>query len=199
MTKTVALRELCHFDRARLRTWRNHPDIRAGMYTDHQISETEHNAWFARRLADNPKLHWILTVDGQPIGLVALTGVEHGRGSMAYYIGEAEYRGKGFGAAGEYLILEKAFIDLDLRKVWCEVLATNVGPIALHKRFGFTHEATLRNHVVKANGAQEVIGLGLMDTEWRAARNEHKARIEANGMTLEMARRYPSETAYFGV
>jgi hypothetical protein len=115
MTKAVALRDLSHFDRDRLRAWRNHPDIRARMYTDHEISEAEHNAWFARRLADNPKLHWILTVDGQPIGLVALTNVEHGRGSLAHYIGEADYRGKGFGAAGEYLVLEKAFTDLALR------------------------------------------------------------------------------------
>lgn len=196
----LTLRELCHFDRSRLLSWRNRPDVRAGMYTDHEISEHEHNAWFARRLADSPKTHWILVANSQPIGLIAMTNIEHGRGSMAYYIGEQEFRGKGYGAAGEYLVLEKAFTDLKLRKVWCEVLATNEGPIALHKRFGFTHEATLLNHVVKGHMTYNVIGLGLMAEQWLASRDEHRQRLTAKGMTLETARHYPSDALeYFGV
>jgi UDP-4-amino-4,6-dideoxy-N-acetyl-beta-L-altrosamine N-acetyltransferase len=139
------------------------------MYTDHEIAEAEHGAWFAARLKDSPARNWILTVDGLPIGLIGLTDLAHGRGSMAFYIGEAEYRGKGYGVAGLSLVLGKAFGELRLRKVWAEVLADNAPAVRLYERRGFTRQAHLVAHVVKNGQPIDVIGLGLVADAWAAS------------------------------
>ena len=47
MAPRVELRRLEDEDRTRILAWRNSPDVRAYMYTDHVIAPEEHAAWFA--------------------------------------------------------------------------------------------------------------------------------------------------------
>jgi RimJ/RimL family protein N-acetyltransferase len=79
-------------------------------------------------------------------------------------------RGKGVGGIVEFLMIERAFGELGLRKLWCEVLASNEAVWRLHMKHGFVQEARLRAHVVKGGEAQDVLGLGLLAQDWAAAR-----------------------------
>ncbi len=67
-------------------------------------------------------------------------------------------------------MVERAFGELGLRKLWCEVLESNEAVWKLHQRFGFQIEARLREHVVKSGKPQDVIGLGLLEADWNTAR-----------------------------
>lgn len=42
------LRPMTEADLAQVLAWRNHPDIRANMYTQHEITMAEHRAWWDR-------------------------------------------------------------------------------------------------------------------------------------------------------
>lgn len=182
----VTLRAVRPSDSATLLAWRNSPDVRAFMYTDHEISPQEHALWFDRALVDPRRRYWIIEVDGVGVGLANLydMALAHGRASWAYYIADPAVRGRGVGAMAEFLVLEEAFGPLALSKLWCEVLKTNTGVIKLHKRFGFVEEARLRRHVVKGGDRVDVIGLGLLADDWAAARPAMVQRLTSLGFSV---------------
>jgi RimJ/RimL family protein N-acetyltransferase len=67
-------------------------------------------------------------------------------------------------------MIERAFKDFGLRKLWCEVLVANEAVWKLHQKFGFEQEALSRAHVVKAGQPVDVMGLGLLAEDWPRTR-----------------------------
>jgi hypothetical protein len=60
------------------------------MYTDHYITEEEHDHWFQSAIHDPTRRYWIIVSDGQDVGLVNLYAIDqrHMRCHWAYYIGD---------------------------------------------------------------------------------------------------------------
>lgn len=168
----VTLRALRDDDKDRLYAWRNAPEVKAYMYTDHQITPEEHARWFAGIPGDARREFTIIEVDGVPSGPANFYDIDRaqGRASWAYYLADPSVRGKGVGGYVEFAMIEAAFGRLGLRKLWCEVLISNEAVWKLHQKFGFRQEALLRAHIVKAGVPQDVMGLGLLKEDWAEAR-----------------------------
>lgn len=183
----VTLRAPTAHDQERLLTWRNSDAVAPYMYSDHLISEGEHAAWFSR-VGSNPAVrYWIIELDGQPVGLANLADIDlrNRRCAWAYYLADPAVRGLGVGSFVEYWVIEHVFGELGLNKLWCEVIESNKAVWRLHEGFGFTREAIFRNHVVKGGEPLDVIGLGLLASEWRgAARDAARERLIAKGFDL---------------
>jgi len=186
MAASVAMRPVEAGDRDRLLAWRNAPEVAAFMYSDHQISAAEHDRWFAGIGADPRRAYWIIVVDDVPAGLANLADIDavQGRCAWAYYLADPSARGKGVGSFVEYWMLEEVFEHRGLRKLWCEVLASNEAVWRLHGKFGFKQEARFRAHVIKDGAPQDVLGLGLLAEEWRALRPDMKHRLERLGFEV---------------
>ncbi len=186
MALDVKLRAVTDGDSERLLAWRNSPEVAAYMYTDHTISAEEHARWFAGMAGDARRAYWIIEVDGTPVGLANFYDIDrtHGRAAWAYYLADPGVRGKGVGGYVEYWMIEQAFGPLALRKLWCEVLASNEAVWKLHQKFGFMEEARLRSHVLKAGQAQDVVGLGLMADEWIETRPAMIERLTRMGYAV---------------
>jgi len=180
---SVNLRPLAEHDSARVHAWRNSPEVAAYMYADHDISPDEHARWFAGALGAGDRVFWIIEDDGAPVGLANLARIDLGRRACdwAYYLGEASVRGRGVGAAVEFIVLDHVFGRLGLHKLWCEVLVDNAPVWRLHESFGFTREALFRDHVWKAGRFQDVIGLGLLEDDWARVREGCAERLAAKG------------------
>jgi UDP-4-amino-4,6-dideoxy-N-acetyl-beta-L-altrosamine N-acetyltransferase len=189
----IGLRALSQEDRLQLLTWRNDPGVRRWMYTDHWISHEEHAAWFDLAVVDRSRRYWVIECDGAPVGLANIYGLDakNGRASWAFYLGEAGMRGKGVGAVVEYRVIEHAFGPLGLNKLWCEVLAENLGVLRLHESFGFQREALFRDHLLKDGTWTDVVGLGLLRSEWEARRAASRARLEALGFGASLDAQAP--------
>jgi UDP-4-amino-4,6-dideoxy-N-acetyl-beta-L-altrosamine N-acetyltransferase len=179
----VELRPLEEADRDRLYAWRNSPEVAAFMYTDHQITPEEHARWFAGIKGDPRRDYRIIMVDGVPCGPANFSDIDRvqGRASWAYYLADPAVRGKGVGGYVEFLMIERAFHELGLRKLWCEVLVTNEAVWKLHQKFGFKQEALYRAHVIKAGQPVDVMGLGLLAEEWPAVRPAMVERLQRLG------------------
>ena len=186
MAAHVELRPLADGDIERLFAWRNSPEVAAYMYTDHAISPEEHARWWAGIAADARRAYWIIEVDGAPVGLANFYDIDrtHGRAAWAYYLADPGVRGKGVGGFVEYWMIEQAFGTLALRKLWCEVLASNEAVWRLHQKFGFHEEARLRGHVLKGGQPQDVLGLGLMADEWTEIRPAMAQRLTRMGFAV---------------
>ncbi|HEY5009389.1 MAG TPA: UDP-4-amino-4,6-dideoxy-N-acetyl-beta-L-altrosamine N-acetyltransferase [Caulobacteraceae bacterium] len=180
---TVALRAVGPEDSQRLLDWRNRPEVSAYMYTDHLISADEHARWFESALAARDRRYWIIELDGAPVGMVNLAGIDlvRRRSEWAYYLAEPSTRGRGVGAVVEFMVIDHVFKDLGLNKLWCEVLVDNEAVWKLHESFGFRREALYRDHVWKAGRLQDVVGLGLLADDWAEVRAACAARLADKG------------------
>ena len=182
----VTLRAVCEDDRARLLAWRNDPAVSAYMYTDHVIAQAEHDRWFDGIATNTRAAYWVIEVDGAPVGLANLADIqrEHQRCAWAYYLASPTVRGLGVGSYVEFWMIEHVFGDLGLEKLWCEVLLSNEAVWKLHMAYGFQREALFRRHVVKGGVAHDVVGLGLLASEWPALRPALAERLRAKGFAI---------------
>jgi UDP-4-amino-4,6-dideoxy-N-acetyl-beta-L-altrosamine N-acetyltransferase len=174
----MPLRPLAEKDLVLVRAWRNAPEVRRNMYSKHEITEAEHQSWFAR-LKDDDQSHWFIHEDaaGQPDGVVYFTQLQPANGSTfwGFYAGENAVRG--IGTHMEFEALEKAFSEFGLHKLNCEVLVSNGQVVNLHKKFGFKEEGLFRDFHFNGESYVDVVRLGILATEWGGKREEMQARI----------------------
>jgi UDP-4-amino-4,6-dideoxy-N-acetyl-beta-L-altrosamine N-acetyltransferase len=161
------LRPLAAQDLDRVRHWRNHSEVRRYLYTQHEISAEEHQAWFERARHDADRHLLLYEQHGLPTGFVNLTIVDlaAGRAEWGFYLAPEVPRGSGR-ALGE-TALTYAFATLKLHKLCGEALASNDRSIRFHERLGFTREAHLRDHHFDGNNYHDVVGFGLLRCEWQ--------------------------------
>lgn len=183
----VSFRDLTPGDKDMIRAWRNLPEIRKYMYTDHVISEQEHEAWFQRITKDASCRYWVIVCDGEDVGLVNLYGIDrtNRRCYWAFYVVSPNVRGKGVGSFTEYFVLRYVFDDLQLNKLCCEVLDFNQGVVRMHKGFGFVQEGLFRRHVIRDGTPHDVVCLAILREEWEANRNDLDQKVHRK-LTGEM-------------
>lgn len=146
--------------------WRNHPDVRRYMYTQHEITLEEHQRWFERTLPDLDKNLLIFEVNQQPLGFVNFT--ETGNGGIAdwgFYV--APDAPKGSGRQIGHAAIGYAFTQLNLHKVCGHALAYNERSIHFHKSLGFQPEGILRDQHFDGERYHHVICFGLLCHEWQ--------------------------------
>lgn len=169
MVNIERLRQVEEKDLSLLLRWRNHPDIRQYMYTQHEITLHEHKAWF-KRMQENPQIHLLMYVEGGiPRGYAQLTVKGH-RADWGFYVAPDARKGTGRKLGKQ--VLEYAFNQLQLKKVCGEALSFNEGSIAFHKSLGFMQEGTLRAHACIRNDFIDVFCFGLLKTEWLTKEKE---------------------------
>ena len=180
MDSIAILRPVRDEDKALILKWRNSPDVAPYMYTDHQISEPEHNQWFDGIKSDLLREYWVIESASVPVGLASLYAIDRKnlKCAWAFYLADPSTRGKGIGTFVEFAVIERAFNELGLNKLWCEVLEINETVWKLHQSFGFEIEARYRQHVFKNGVPMNVVGLALFKTTWAHKREEMRSRLE---------------------
>jgi UDP-4-amino-4,6-dideoxy-N-acetyl-beta-L-altrosamine N-acetyltransferase len=148
-------------------SWRNLPQVRNYMKTNHIITEEEHYSWW-ERVRGHPDMRYLIAEDwGKMKGVVSFSSINHyhGTGSWAFYIGVSERR-RGMGSLLEFIALDYAFRDIGLRKLCCEVLSNNPAVVKLHQRFGFQIEGSLRAQFVRDDQLLDLVQLAMFRVEW---------------------------------
>ncbi|WP_256222705.1 UDP-4-amino-4,6-dideoxy-N-acetyl-beta-L-altrosamine N-acetyltransferase [Pseudomonas sp. Pf153] len=163
----LSVRTMTTDDLQAVLAWRNHPDIRRYMYTQHEISLEEHCAWFNRASSDPNKHLLIFEMNGISRGFINFT--EHPSSRVAdwgFYVAPRAEKGTGrqLGEAA----LEYAFHFLNLHKVCGQALNFNERSIRFHRSLGFQQEGTLRDQHYDGEHYHAVICFGLLSTEWRS-------------------------------
>ncbi|MDQ1362599.1 MAG: hypothetical protein QG652_459 [Pseudomonadota bacterium] len=145
--------------------WRNHPDVRRYMFTQHEISFEEHQAWFARANRDESKRLLIVEENSVPLGFVHFSQVLPGGVSdWGFYAvpGQTKGMGKKIGITA----IEFAFNFLKLHKVCGQALGFNEASIRLHRTLGFQQEGVLREQHRINKDYYDVICFGLLNQDW---------------------------------
>ncbi|VVN01335.1 hypothetical protein PS623_03303 [Pseudomonas fluorescens] len=162
-----SIRNMTQNDLEQVLAWRNHPEIRRYMYTQHEITLAEHRDWFERSSLDPSKHLLIFEVDKIAQGFISINELSFsGVAEWGFYI--AVDAAKGTGRQLGLATLNYAFNTLQLRKVCGQALASNKRSIKFHLTLGFQQEGELREQYWDGENYHSVICLGLLNTEWQA-------------------------------
>ena len=164
-------------DKARILQWRNSERVRSNMYSDHIITQEEHDSWFSRALVNSTSSSLIFQYEGRPVGFISFTNINrfHNRCTWAFYLGETDAP-RGTGSAMEFFALDYAFVTFKIRKLCCEVFAFNRAVIKLHEKFGFVHEGRLVGHYLKNDKYEDIVCLARFGDKWLDEREKLKNR-----------------------
>lgn len=180
----IELTDLTEEHRWQVLDWRNDPDVAPYMYHSEPITREVHDLWFTRLLEARDHLGWAVLMDGRPVGAAFVSGIDtaNSRASWAFYLADSSTRGRGVGSAVEYLVLEKAFTELRLHKLCCEVLSFNQAVVTMHTKFGFVQEGLLREHRRRDGGWLDVHVLAMFESTWAQRRTEFGDRLRGRGL-----------------
>jgi len=173
-------------DKASLREWRNDPAVSKWMYTNHEISEEEHNVWFDAMLADASKLYWKIVADGVAVGAVFLTGVSIQGKSCEWgmYLADVNTRGKGVAQAACALSFRHAFNELAVDAVKCEAVAQNENAIGLYESVGYVRTGIHTDAVKRGNEMLSVVTLELTRDSWTMSESNVLQKLSEKGVSI---------------
>ena len=148
-------------------SWRNHPDVRRFMLTQHEITAHEHHAWFERACNDATRALLVIEDQNQPVGCVVFSGVQpNSAADWSFYSSPDSPAGTGRHVCS--MALDFVFKELKIHKVAGQVLDYNVASIRLHQRLGFIQEGTLREHIQINKNYHDLLCFGVLSSEWIA-------------------------------
>ena len=164
MPKTCTIRPVILSDLPDILIWRNHLSVRQLMFTQHEITQTEHKSWFQKASQDNTRRIMMVEENKQPIGFVQFSRVAIG-GVASWGFYKAPGLPKGTGRKLGVTALEYAFDVLRLRKVCGQAIESNTDSIGFHQALGFIKEGVLSKQCIDAADLK-IINFGLTGRQW---------------------------------
>ena len=134
-------------------------------WMDEMIAETSPSEYFFTiRTLDENKL-----IGGMFLEVVDWPGRDS---SVAIFIGERENWGKGYGTDAMRLLLQYAFLELNLRRVSLGVFEYNPRAIRSYEKVGFCHEGRMRKYLNHEGKHWDIHYMGILREEWLGRNGE---------------------------
>jgi len=119
---------------------------------------------------DDMQRYAMVLLDGDVlIGSVSIHNIDHlnRNAFLGIFIGEEEYRGKGYGAEAVQLILEYGFRTLNLNNIMLTVHADNDAAISCYEKVGFREVGRLPEWVFKDGKYIDKLYMGILAREFK--------------------------------
>jgi ribosomal-protein-alanine N-acetyltransferase len=94
--------------------------------------------------------------------------------SYGYLVGDQKYWGTKAAVEAISMLLDFAFEELNLRRVWGGAFIPNIGSIFNFKKLGFTQEGRLRASGLIDGKEVDSLVFGILKSEWLARKAEKK-------------------------
>lgn len=134
------------------------------------VHENQHKEWFEAIQQRNDLVIFgirLLETD-KLIGSCQLHNINfvHRSAEFQIRVGDSTQRGQGYGTEAVRLLLDFAFKDLNLHRVYLHVFSANVAALRVYEKVGFVREGLLRK-AAHINGATEdVVVMGILREEY---------------------------------
>lgn len=159
------LRKLENKDLSTIIEWRNHQDIRKWMVNTSIISYDDHLQWFIRNQNRTDRHFFVFEYMEQLEGYISFQKIENSKAyEWGFYIKPNTQKGMGL-LLGE-VSLVFAFRQLNIGKIFGQVLSFNQKSIKFHQNLGFFQEGVLRKHFNDERGEFDIFQFGLLQSEW---------------------------------
>jgi RimJ/RimL family protein N-acetyltransferase len=110
----------------------------------------------------------------QLIGFVAFDGIDwrHGDTFVAIGMGDAAYRGNGYGTDAMRVMLRYGFMELNLQRVQLNVFSYNERAVKSYLKAGFAREGQQRGMLRRDGQRWDFVYMSVLRDEWQAMTNE---------------------------
>jgi len=151
--------------------WANNQEVTHYMVTGLKPSIKENFAKLYSDIINNPTEVVFTIVDKESdkaIGLVGLYRMDLQVRSAEFriIIGDKKFWGKGIGTLCAKTIVDYAFRNLNLNKVWLGVNEENIGAYKSYLKAGFVEEGKLRQEIYRNNKYYDAIRMSFLRSEW---------------------------------
>lgn len=171
---TCRLRAVTEQDLERLRLWRTSNDIRP-YFTDKWLySPIEQKSWFESMSADS-RQRFLIAEDsaGAAYGIVNVQSInyQHGTATVGWYF--VRENGRDLGRLTQHaavLLLDYVFIELGIRKIYADILATNERALKFNSRLGFEVEGTQKAQVYHMGSYVDLVWQAVFKDKYLALR-----------------------------
>ena len=152
MTNEVTIRPITYDDTEDIIRWRNSDFVRSRFIDQRLCTKESHEYWLKNFVETGKVAQFIILLDGKGVGSVYLRDIDPDERSAEYgiFIGEESARGKGVGTKSARLILEYAFCELKLEKIFLRVYKDNAGAVKSYEKAGFVSNGKIEN--IEVNG-----------------------------------------------
>lgn len=181
--KRVYLRPMEKSDLPNLVRWFNDPQVMKFLGRRYPMSAVEEEAWL-NTVRDPLKqgVAFMVVVKGKtpekdrPIGTMGLHNIEieNGIATTGAAFGEKDCWGKGYGEEAKMLLLDWAFGNLRLHKIYSRVMANNPRSRRYSEKCGYVLEATLPSHFFRNGERVDEWILAVYADEWRKLWEKNK-------------------------
>ena len=167
----VTLAPLTQADVPLLFTWINDREQVLHNAPYKPVSERQHQDWFdgLSRRTDLAMFGIRLRDGNRLIGSCQLHNISsvHRSAELQIRLGDVAVRGKGHGTEAVQLLLNHAFRDLNLHRVYLHVFAGNEAALRVYEKVGFVKEGVLRRAAHIDGQYVDVVVMGILADEWR--------------------------------
>ena len=137
------------------------------------VHEGQHRAWFEAIQQRNDMVIFGIRMreSGKLVGYCQLHNINlvHRTAELQIRLGEVAERGHGYGTEATQLLLNFAFNDLNLNRVYLHVFHNNAPAIRMYEKVGFVHEGILRKAAHIDGSYIDVLLMGILREEYDKA------------------------------
>jgi diamine N-acetyltransferase len=170
----VRLRPIERDDLPRFVEWFGDPEVRRHLLIYLPFSLAQEERWFENLLErlerQTDVLLAIETADGVHIGNLGLHSIDWKNRSAEFgiAIGEKAYWGQGYGTDAVRALLDLAFREMNLHRVFLRVNVDNVRGIRCYEKAGFQREGTSRDAMFRDGAYHDQYVMSILESEFEA-------------------------------
>lgn len=131
--------------------WVNDPSVNRYLHYALPLEYEKTLEWFHGLSKRTGRLDLTIVADGMPVGTIGLLAIDLVNGSAEYYIMLGEQRGKGIAYAASLLLMQKAFCELKLHRLYLFTEAENLPAQRLFERLHFQKDGCLRDELCRSD------------------------------------------------
>ena len=146
----ILIRKFDKKDIANKVKWINDPLNNTYLHYDLPLEESKTEIWFENNKDRSDRYDAVIEADGMPVGLIGLLGIDFKNLKAEYYVclGEQSYKGKGIASKASIQLLEYAFYELNLNKVYLYTEYDNLNAQRLFEKLGFEKEGLMKEDLI---------------------------------------------------
>ena len=167
--KPLSLRMITGEDTDLVVKWRNNPRVRDNFVYREVFTRETHENWLEKKVFTGDVVQMIIMEKNnlRPVGSVYLRYTNEDKTEAEYgiFIGEDDYRGKGFGSESAKIIVNYGFHVMKLHRIFLRVLKSNAIAVSSYKKAGFEVEGIARDMVYLDGSYHDIIFMSMINEE----------------------------------
>ena len=148
--------------------WMNNPAIYESMHFDVPVTMEKTLEWYQGNLGSNKRADFVIENDGEIVAFCGITGVDEKILKAETYLFVSPYLHHcGIGTKAKRLMIDYAFNEMGLNKLFVVTNENNAVSIALQRKYGYQLEGRFREEYVLADGTKmDRLYFGLLKKDW---------------------------------